>query len=78
MAERRMFAKTVIDSDAFLDMPLSTQSLYFHLSMRADDDGFNNNPKKDEKMIGASEVDLKIVVVKDYFILKYKKLPSFF
>ena len=41
-----MFAKTIIDSDAFLDMPLSTQSLYFHLSMRADDDGFINNPKK--------------------------------
>ena len=43
MAERRMFAKTIIDSDAFLDMPLSTQSLYFHLSMRADDEGFINN-----------------------------------
>ena len=40
MAERRMFAKTIIDSDAFLDMPLSTQALYFHLSMRADDEGF--------------------------------------
>ena len=38
MAERRMFAKTIIDSDAFLDMPLSTQALYFHLSMRADDE----------------------------------------
>lgn len=46
MAERRMFAKTIIDSDAFLDMPLSTQALYFHLSMRADDEGFVNNPKK--------------------------------
>ena len=37
MANRRMFAKTIIDSDAFLDMPLSTQALYFHLSMRAGD-----------------------------------------
>ena len=46
MAERRMFAKTIIDSDAFIDMPLSTQALYFHLSMRADDDGFINNPKR--------------------------------
>lgn len=46
MAERRMFAKTIIDSDSFLDMPLSAQALYFHLSMRADDDGFINNPKK--------------------------------
>ena len=50
MAERRMFAKTIIDSDAFLDMPLSAQSLYFHLSMRADDDGFINNPKKVQRM----------------------------
>lgn len=40
-----MFAKTIIDSDAFLDMPLSSQALYFHLAMRADDDGFINNPK---------------------------------
>ena len=46
MAERRMFAKTIIDSDAFLNMPLSAQALYFHLSMRADDDGFINNAKK--------------------------------
>lgn len=46
MAERRMFAKTIIDSDAFLEMPASTQNLYFHLSMRADDDGFINNPKR--------------------------------
>ena len=46
MAEKRMFAKIIIDSDLFLDMPLSTQALYFHLSMRADDEGFMNNPKK--------------------------------
>ena len=46
MAERRMFSKTVIDSDVFSDMPLTTQALYFHLGMRADDDGFVNNPKK--------------------------------
>ncbi len=59
MAERRMFAKTIIDSDAFLDMPLSTQALYFHLSMRADDDGFINNPKKLMRMIGAAEDEIK-------------------
>ena len=46
MAERRMFAKKITESDAFLDMPSSTQMLYFHLSMNADDDGFVNNPKK--------------------------------
>jgi hypothetical protein len=68
MAERRMFAKTIIDSDAFLDMPLSTQALYFHLSMRADDDGFINNPKKIQRMVGASEDDLKLLVLKKFII----------
>lgn len=68
MAERRMFAKTIIDSDAFLDMPLSSQSLYFHLSMRADDDGFINNPKKIQRMIGASEDDLKLLIAKRFII----------
>lgn len=68
MAERRMFAKTIIDSDAFLDMPLSTQSLYFHLSMRADDDGFINNPKKIQRMVGATEDDLKLLIAKKFII----------
>ena len=68
MAERRMFAKTIIDSDAFLEMPLSSQSLYFHLSMRADDDGFINNPKKIQRMIGASEDDLKLLIAKSFLI----------
>ena len=68
MAERRMFAKTIIDSDAFLDMPLSTQALYFHLSMRADDEGFINNPKKVQRMIGASEDDLKLLIAKRFII----------
>lgn len=68
MAERRMFAKTIIDSDAFLDMPLSSQALYFHLSMRADDDGFVNNPKKVLRMIGASEDDFKLLILKKFVI----------
>lgn len=68
MAERRMFAKTIIDSDAFIDMPLSTQALYFHLSMRADDDGFINNPKKIQRMIGASDDDLKVLCMKRYIL----------
>lgn len=68
MAERRMFAKTIIDSDAFIDMPLSTQALYFHLSMRADDDGFINNPKKIQRMIGCSDDDLKMLVAKRFII----------
>lgn len=68
MAERRMFTKKIIDSDAFLDMPLSSQSLYFHLNMRADDDGFLNNPKKIQRMIGASEDDLKLLIAKRFVI----------
>lgn len=68
MAERRMFAKTIIDSDAFLDMPMSSQCLYFHLCMRADDDGFLNNPKKIQRMIGASDDDLKLLTVKNFVI----------
>ena len=63
-----MFAKTIIDSDAFLDMPLSTQSLYFHLSMRADDDGFVNNPKKISRMIGCGEDDLKLLIGKRFLL----------
>lgn len=68
MAERRMFAKTIIDSDAFLDMPLSTQALYFHLSMRADDDGFLNNAKKIQRTIGANDDDFKILLSKNFII----------
>ena len=68
MAERRMFSKTIIDSDAFLDMPLSTQALYFHLSMRADDEGFINNPKKIQRMIGASDDDMKVLITKQFII----------
>lgn len=63
-----MFAKTIIDSDAFIDMPLSTQALYFHLSMRADDDGFINNPKKIMRMIGASEDDYRVLCLKNFVI----------
>lgn len=68
MAERRMFAKTIIDSDAFIDMPLSAQALYLHLSMRADDDGFVNNPKRIQRMIGAADDDMKLLVAKSFLI----------
>ena len=68
MAERRMFAKTIIDSDIFLDMPLSTQALYFHLSMRADDDGFINNSKKIQRMIGCGDDDLKLLIAKKFLL----------
>ena len=68
MAEKRMFTMQIVDSDAFLDMPLSTQALYFHLNMRADDDGFVNNPKKILRMIGASDDDLRILLLKRFVI----------
>lgn len=68
MAERRMFTMKIVDSDAFLEMPMSTQSLYFHLNMRADDDGFVNNPKRIQRMIGASEDDLKLLFAKRFIL----------
>lgn len=59
----------IVDTDAFLDMPLSTQCLYFHLNMRADDDGFIGNPKRIEKIIGANDDDLKLLIAKRFVIL---------
>ena len=68
MAQRRMFAQTIIGSDAFLDMPLSTQALYFHLSMRADDEGFLNNAKTIIRLVGAKEDDLSVLIAKRFII----------
>lgn len=64
-----MFTMKIVDTDAFLDMPLSTQCLYFHLNMRADDDGFIGNPKRIEKIIGANDDDLKLLIAKRFVIL---------
>lgn len=69
MAEKRMISKQIIDSDTFLDMPLSAQALYFHLLMRADDDGFVDNSKKIVRMICASEDDLKLLIAKRYLLV---------
>lgn len=68
MAEKRMFAKTIIDSDAFLEMPISARLLYYDLGMRADDDGFVNSPKKIMRVIGASEDDLNILAFRKFII----------
>ena len=68
MADRRMFAKTITDSDAFSEMPLSTQALYFHMGMQADDDGFINAPKRIQKSIGASDEDLELLKEKNFII----------
>lgn len=71
MAERRMFAKTIVLSDAFLDMPLSTRCLYFTLAMVADDDGFVNNPKSIMRQVGASLDDMNVLITKK-FILSFE------
>ena len=68
MAERRMFAKTIIDSDAFLEMPISARLLYYDLSMRADDDGFNNSPRKVMRTIGATIDDMNILIARKFII----------
>lgn len=69
MAEKRMFSTRITGSDAFLDMPLSSRCLYFHLGMEADDDGFLNNAKTIQRMIGASEDDLKLLISKSFVIM---------
>lgn len=68
MANKRMFNIKIVDSDAFLDMPLSAQCLYFHLNMRADDDGFVGNPKRIQRLVGASEDDLKLLIAKRFLL----------
>ena len=68
MAERRMFAKTIVLSDAFLDMPLGARALYMTLSMVADDDGFVNSPKSVMRQCGATEDDFKVLITKKFVI----------
>lgn len=68
MSEKRMFSKTIVLSDTFLDMPATTRCLYFTLSMLADDEGFVNNPKSIMRQCGAAEDDFKILIAK-YFII---------
>lgn len=68
MARKRMFDIEIVDTDLFLEMPQSTQNLYFHLGMRADDDGFVSNPKKIIRTIGANNDDLKILITKKFII----------
>ena len=68
MANRRMFSLDVVDTDKFLEMPLSTQALYFHFGMRADDDGFVSSPKRIIKSLCCNEDDLKLLIAKGYLI----------
>lgn len=68
MAKRRMFSLDIVDTDTFLDMPASTQNLYFHLGMRADDDGFIASPRKITALAGCSADDMRLLVAKGYII----------
>lgn len=68
MANRRMFSLDVVDTDKFLEMPATTQLLYFHLGMRADDDGFVSSPKRIAKMMSCNDDDLKLLIAKSYLI----------
>ena len=68
MGNHRMFSNLIVDSDKFLDMPLSTQALYFHLGMKADDDGFVGNPKKIVRSVNCTEDDLKLLIAKNFVI----------
>lgn len=68
MAERRMIAKGVVDTDSFMEMPMSTQALYFHLLLRADDEGFLKNAKTITRMTGCKDDDIKILIAKSYLI----------
>ena len=68
MAERRMMSKKIIDTDNFLDMPQSTQCLYFHLLLRADDDGFIQSPKSIMRITGCKDDDLKLLIAKGFVI----------
>lgn len=68
MADKRMFSKKLIDSDAFLDMPISAQGLFFHLCMRADDDGFVDAPKRIARECQASSEDLQVLIDRRYVL----------
>lgn len=68
MATRRMFSLDVVNTDRFLEMPASAQCLYFHLGMRADDDGFVSSPKMIAKIANCSTDDLKLLAAKEYII----------
>jgi len=68
LAEKRMMSKSIIETDKFMDMPMSAQCLYFHLLLRADDDGFIVSPKRTMRSIGCTDDDMKILIAKSYVL----------
>ncbi|MFA5501856.1 MAG: replisome organizer [Sulfurovaceae bacterium] len=69
MAERRMFSKKIIYSDVFLDLPVGSKNLYFYLLAEADDEGFVNSPKRTQRLIGATDDDIRLLLAKNFIIL---------
>lgn len=69
MANKRMFSLDVVDTDRFIEMPATSQNLYFHLGMRADDDGFVSSPKKIMKMLGCGNDDLRVLIDHGFVLL---------
>ena len=68
MAKRRMFSLDVTDTDAFLDLPTSSQALYFHLGMHGDDDGFVSSPRRVARAAGCNEDDFRLLIAKGFLI----------
>jgi len=76
MAERRMFSKSVVESDSFLDMPAEAQALYLHLNMAADDDGFVANPRSIMRLCGAKDDSMRLLISRK-FVLTFEKNDNF-
>lgn len=76
MADKRMLARTIIESDPFMNMPADSQMLYVHLNLAADDDGFVANPRAVMRMCGASEDSMKLLIAKK-FVLSFQKGDDF-
>lgn len=68
MAQKRMFSRQITESDAFLDLPLSAQCLYFHLSLSADDEGFISSGKRIVRAIGATDEDITLLVQGEFLL----------
>nr|DAK90363.1 MAG TPA: hypothetical protein [Caudoviricetes sp.] len=68
MANRRMFSLDVIDTDKFMEMPLTAQALYFHLGMRADDDGFISSPRNIMKLVECKKDDMNVLIARGFVI----------
>ena len=76
MADKRMFAKSIIESDPFMDMPAEAQMLYIHLNLAADDDGFVDRPRSVMRACGASNDSMKLLIAKK-FVLAFDRNDNF-